>query len=101
MDVSSVLVADLQAPEAVEPGERPFDHPAVASQSFTRLDATPRDARDDAPRPQRAPAAWVIISLIGMQFHGTVAWSPTPLARHTQPWDGLDTFFSPLAAVHI
>jgi hypothetical protein len=26
-----VLVADLQAPEAVEPGERPFDHPAVAS----------------------------------------------------------------------
>ena len=26
MDVSPVLVADLQAPEAVEPGERPFDH---------------------------------------------------------------------------
>jgi len=25
MDVSPVLVADLQAPEAVEPGERPFD----------------------------------------------------------------------------
>ena len=26
MDVSPVLVADLQAPEAVELGERPFDH---------------------------------------------------------------------------
>ena len=26
MDVSPVLVADLQAPEAVEPEERPFDH---------------------------------------------------------------------------
>ena len=27
MDVSPVLVADLQAPEAVEPGEPPFDYP--------------------------------------------------------------------------
>ncbi len=27
MDVSPVLVADLQAPEAVEPGELSFDHP--------------------------------------------------------------------------
>ena len=27
MDVSPVLVADLQAPEAVQPGEPPFDHP--------------------------------------------------------------------------
>jgi hypothetical protein len=42
MDVSPVLartcggagVADLQAPEALEPGERPFDHPAVASQEL-------------------------------------------------------------------
>jgi len=25
MDVNPVLVADLQAPEAVEPGERPFN----------------------------------------------------------------------------
>jgi hypothetical protein len=28
--VCPVLVADLQAAEAVEPRERPFDHPAVA-----------------------------------------------------------------------
>src|SRR5712691_8795626 len=40
MDVSPVLVADLQAPEAVEPGERPFDHPAVASQAVLGLDTT-------------------------------------------------------------
>lgn len=31
MDVSAVLLVDLQAPEAVEPGEHPFDHPAVAA----------------------------------------------------------------------
>ena len=44
MDVSPVLVADLQAPEAVEPGERPFDHPAVASQAVLGLDTTAGDA---------------------------------------------------------
>ena len=38
MDVSPVLVADLQAPEAVEPGERPFDHSAVASQAVLGLE---------------------------------------------------------------
>src|SRR5439155_5074947 len=48
MDVSPVLVADLQAPEAVEPGERPFDHPAVASQAVLGLDTTAGDAGDDA-----------------------------------------------------
>jgi len=47
MDVSPVLVADLQAPEAVEPGERPFDHPAVASQAVLGLDTTAGDAGDD------------------------------------------------------
>jgi hypothetical protein len=33
MNVGAVLVADLQAPEAVEPGEGAFNHPAVAAQS--------------------------------------------------------------------
>ena len=52
MDVSPVLVADLQAPDAVEPGERPFDHPAVASQAVLGLDATAGDAGDDAALAQ-------------------------------------------------
>ncbi len=29
MDISPVLVADLQAPKRLSQGERPFDHPAV------------------------------------------------------------------------
>ena len=48
MDISPVLVADLQAPEAVEPAERLFDHPAVASQAVLGLDTTAGDAGDDA-----------------------------------------------------
>jgi hypothetical protein len=37
MDVSPVLVADLQASEVVEPGERPFDHPAVELDKWRAL----------------------------------------------------------------
>jgi hypothetical protein len=48
MAISPVLVADLQAPEAVEPAERLFDHPAVASQAVLGLDTTAGDAGDDA-----------------------------------------------------
>jgi hypothetical protein len=38
--MSALLVADLQAPEAVEPGEGAFNHPVVAAQSVLGLDAT-------------------------------------------------------------
>jgi hypothetical protein len=41
MDVRPVL--DLQAPEAIEPGERPFDHPAVNTTEISRRSA-PRKA---------------------------------------------------------
>lgn len=52
MDVSHVLIADLQAPEAVEPGERPFGLPPVASQPVLGLDASVGDAVDDAALAQ-------------------------------------------------
>jgi hypothetical protein len=45
MNVGAVLVADLQAPEAVEPGEGAFNHPAVAAQSVLGLDAATGNAR--------------------------------------------------------
>jgi hypothetical protein len=41
MDVSPVLVADLQAPGAVEPGERPFDHPPVGLRTVFNSSSTP------------------------------------------------------------
>jgi hypothetical protein len=52
MNVGAVLVADLQAPEAVEPGEGAFNHPAVAAQSVLGLDAATGNARNDAPLAQ-------------------------------------------------
>jgi hypothetical protein len=68
MDVSPVLVADLQAPEAVEPGERSFDHPAVASQAALRLDTTAGDAGDDAALAQGQTEVTVVVTLVGMEL---------------------------------
>ena len=45
MNVGAVLVADLQAPEAVELGEGAFNHPAVAARSVLGLDAAKGNAR--------------------------------------------------------
>ena len=68
MDVSPALVADLQAPEAVEPGERPFDHPAVASQAVPGLDTTAADAGDDAALAQGQTEVTVDVTLVGMEL---------------------------------
>jgi hypothetical protein len=70
MDVGAALIADLEPSKAVEPGQRPLDHPPIASQPLTRLDAAPSDARDDTPSAQRSTAARVIIPLSACNFTG-------------------------------
>ena len=101
MDVGAALVAQFEPAEAIEPGERALDHPPVAPQSLTRLDATPSDARSDAPFAQRPTAAQVIIALVCMQFHWTLARPPSSLATQSQRWDGVNGFFEPLGIVDI
>ena len=81
MDVSPVLVADLQAPEAVEPGERPFDHPAVASQAVLGLDTTAGDAGDDAALAQGQTEVTVVVTLVGMELVVLSSMAPILL-----PW---------------
>ena len=58
MDVCAPLIAHLEPSKAIEPGQCPLDHPAIAPQPLTRLDATPSDARDDA-RAGATPAGSV------------------------------------------
>lgn len=77
MDVSPTLIADLEAPEAVEPGERPLHHPAIPSQPFARFDAAARDAGDDAAGAQCSAAAREVVGLVGMQLHRALA-RPAP-----------------------
>src|SRR5213594_1973260 len=72
MDVSPVLVADLQAPEAVEPGERPFDHPAVG----------PPGPRPGAVRPWASAAPTGAAARSAPTTHQATAPSPW----HPPPW---------------
>jgi hypothetical protein len=60
MDVGAPLIAHFEPTKAIEPGQRPLHHPPIAPQSFTRLDATPSDSRDDAPSAQRAATTRII-----------------------------------------
>ena len=56
MDVCAALITHFEPSKAIEPGQCPLDHPPIAPQPLTRLDATPSDPRDDAPPAQRPPA---------------------------------------------
>src|SRR5205823_6321569 len=99
MDVSPVLVADLQAPEAVEPGERPFDHPAVASQAVLGLDTTAGDAGDDAALAQGQTEVTVVVTLVGMEL---VRSATGPAARlGADGLDGVDGGEHHLRIVHV
>jgi hypothetical protein len=57
MYFGTALVAYLTAAKAVEPGKCALDHPAMSPEALSRLDAPPRDARDDAAPTQRLSAA--------------------------------------------
>lgn len=87
VDVLPPLVANLQPPVAIQPRERPFHHPPVASQPFARLDAPSGDARGYAPLPERLAAAREVLALVGVQLVGALARSAARLA------DRLDSIY--------
>ena len=101
MDLRTPLVAHFEPPKPIEPGECALHDPPIPSQSVSRLDATPRNPRSDAPSAQCLATARVVIAFIRMQFHRTSAWSPTTLARQTQRRNGVNRHFEPLGIVHI
>ena len=83
-----LVVANLQPPVAIQPRERPFHHPPVASQPFARLDAPSGDARGGyAPLPERLAAAREVLALVGVQLVGALARSAARLA------DRLDSIY--------
>lgn len=77
MDVGPSLVADGEAAELGEPGQRPLDDPPVPAQTLAALDPAPGDAGPDATTGQRLTAAAVIVGLVGVQLRGPLA-RPTP-----------------------
>lgn len=68
MDVGTAIVADCQAAHSVQPGERPFDYPAVAPELGRQLDATPSDSRLDPTNSTHRSTDAVIVGLVGVQL---------------------------------
>src|SRR5262249_28758786 len=96
VDVRPALVAHLEAPEAIEPRERALDHPPISPEALARVEATPRNPRDDSPCAQRLPAPPEIIALVRMQFLGALARSPSLLMGKAQRRDRIDGFLQQL-----
>ena len=73
MDISPPFVADREAPEAIEPGERALDDPAVATQAVAGVDAFTRNADLDVATAQGGSAPRIVIALIRMEFDRPLA----------------------------
>ncbi len=83
MDVGAMLVADGEASEAGEPGERALDHPAVAAEAIGAFDAPARDARGDGPLAALGAAAAVVVGLVRVELAGPTA-GPAQAAAHAR-----------------
>ena len=79
MDVGAALVADGEAAEAREPGQRAFDHPAVAAQTVRAIHAAARDARRDRAGAAFGPASAVVVGFVGVELARAASrTAPTP-----------------------
>lgn len=86
MHVRSPFVADGQPTKAIEPGERPLDHPAMAPQPLARVDAAAGNSWADAALATGSAAPDEVIPFVRRQLGRTLAWtSPSP----PQGWDGV------------
>ncbi len=84
------LVAGGEAAEAREPGDRPFDHPAVATEALGRLDALARDADADPTASEVGAAARDVVGFVGVELGRSKPWPPRPPARPDNGRDRLD-----------
>lgn len=80
MDVIPSFIPNPQAAKAVKPCARAFDHPAVATQLLTRLNAASCDTRRDAPPPKFDTQLFRVIRFVGVEFAGTLTRTPPSFA---------------------
>ncbi len=82
------FVADDEAAELVDPGEGPFNDPSVLAELGAAVDAASCDARRNVAAAQLAPAEGVVVTFVGVQLGGPLAWSSAPLANWLYRVDG-------------
>lgn len=85
MNVHAPFIADRQAAIPIEPRERSFDHPAVATQALAGVNSLARNPHLDVAAMQEATAARDVVRLVGMEFGRSFAPSPRGLCdrRHS------------------
>ncbi len=98
MDVGSPFIANFQAPEAAQPGQRAFHHPAIVAQALAGLDAFAGDAWGDAMRSASPATRGVIIPLVRMQLLGALARASASASNRRNRIQG---GFEHLAIVHV
>ena len=93
------LVAYFQTSVAIEPRERPFHDPPLASQPLAGFVAPSGDTRGYAPIPQGFAAAQEVVALVCMQLLGTLARGAA--ARIADWLDGIHGLFQDLGVVDV
>jgi hypothetical protein len=84
MDVISPLIANLQPTVAIEPGQCPLHHPAVAPEALAGVDPPSGNARRDAPLAQGLPTTGEVIGFVRVQLVRSLPRSPS------RTFDGLN-----------
>src|SRR5260370_41572545 len=91
MQISPSLLVDSEPAEAIEPGKRALEHPAVAPKALARLDALAGDTREDAPRTTSGVTARIIVALVGVQLRRELAVRDAgpglPQAEQARVWE--------------
>jgi hypothetical protein len=100
-DVSAAFVADGQAPVGQQPGQGPFDLPAVTTQPGVGLQPTPGDPRADASAAQRPPAGRIVVALVGVELGRALTGPTRPTPRADDRRDGVDQRFQELGVVGV
>jgi hypothetical protein len=81
VDARPPLVADGEAAEAADPGQRPFNDPAVPAQAFAARHPTSGDPSLDPATTQGLAAAWQAVGLVGVELGWTPPRTPSPPAN--------------------
>jgi hypothetical protein len=79
VDVAAAVVADEQSFELVQPGEGPFDDPAVAAEARSVVCFPAGDLGLDASLAELAAANVEVVAAVGADAIGSAAW-PADLA---------------------
>ena len=83
---------------SIQPRQRSFYHPAMATEFLARLDPSPCNPRSDAPIPQCLSATWIVVPFVGVQLGRSLSW---PSSRPPNWLNGINGCFQHLGVVNI